>query len=113
LPVHSGSKHDRELYDDVWDELNALQFDETSSETYNVLLSFPDTQKPNFVRFFQVDNVSQSIASEGLDGHSKHNRGSGFVGYSPSANITVLRFFSISINTVFILLKSCICGNVA
>jgi hypothetical protein len=91
--VHSGSKHDRELHDLVYDELSILELDDTSSETYNVLLSLPDEQKPNSVRFFQADNASQSIAAEGLDGHSKHSRGSGFVGYSPSANITVFTMF--------------------
>lgn len=89
MPVHSGSRHDRELHDHVYDELSMLDLDDTSFETFNVLLSFPDEQKPNSVRFFQADNVSLSIAAEGLDGHLKHSRGSGFVGYSPSANITV------------------------
>ena len=88
-PVHSGSKHDRELHDIIFDEFATLRFDDTSVETYNVLLSFPDIQKPNFVRIFQSSNTSQNIASEGLDGNVKHVRALGFVGYSPSADVTV------------------------
>ena len=95
--MHSGTKHDRELYDIVYDELAALSFDDTSFEMYDTLLSFPDMQKPNFVRIFHAGNSSQNIASEGLDGQSKHSRSLGFVGYSPSANITVELCFVVSI----------------
>jgi len=100
VPAHSGSKHDRELHDIVYDELAASNLDDTSFEIYNTLLSFPDMQKPNFVRVFQSSNSSQNIASEGLDGHSKHSRSLGFVGYSPSANITVKLCFIISFHCI-------------
>ena len=90
IAVHSGSRHDRELQDIVKDELESLKFDDVSVETYRVLLSSSDTRKPNFIKIFKSGDTSQSIATEGLGVSSKHqSHASGFVAYSPSANVTV------------------------
>lgn len=82
-----GSSFDQQLVTEIVQHFKAHNLDRVQVKNYSVLLSFPDTNNPNFVEVVQTKGPKRSILSSlTLTNETKSDP---FCAYSPPGDVTV------------------------
>lgn len=85
LQLHSGGEHDLIAVEFLRKHFSSAKFDDVTVDRYEVLLSLPDPDKPSRLLATSKNN-NRTVLD--IDFHSKFGGLSGFVAYSPAADVT-------------------------